>query len=79
VNGVFTRLAVAGRSMNYTTYYRIRLVAQGKVLQVFFNGESTPAITLNDASLAAGNYAGIRSYATAASATYLDNFKVSVP
>ena len=79
VNGVFTRLAIAGRPMNYTAFYQIRLVVQGTSLRVFFNGESTPAISINDAALATGNYAGIRSYATAASTTYLDNFKAASP
>ena len=79
VNGVFTRLALASRPISYNTFYQIRLVTQGTSLRVFFNGESTAAISLNDASLVSGNYAGIRSYATAAFTTYFDNFKVGVP
>jgi hypothetical protein len=79
VNDVFTRLAIASRPMSYNTFYRIRLVTQGTSLRVFFNGESTAAIQVNDTGLADGNYAGIRSYATAVSTTYFDNFKVGHP
>ncbi len=79
VNGVFTRLAIASRPMSYNAFYQIRLVTQGSSLRVFFNGESTAVINLNDASLAGGNYAGIRSYATAASTTYFDNFRAGLP
>jgi hypothetical protein len=79
VNGVFTRLAVASRPMSYNTFYRIRLVTQGSSLRVFLNGESTAAISLNDTSLVSGNYAGIRSYATAAYTTYFDNFRAGHP
>jgi hypothetical protein len=79
VNGVFTKLTTAGRTMGYNTFYQISLVTQGSLLKVFFNGESSPAISFTDTSLAGGNYSGIRSYATAASTTYFDNFKVMVP
>ncbi|MDC4206543.1 MAG: DUF6067 family protein [Candidatus Manganitrophus sp.] len=79
VNGVFTRLAVASRPMSYNTLYQIRLVTQGSTLRVFFNGESTAAINVTDTSLVSGNYAGIRSYATAAAATSFDNFSVGHP
>ena len=79
VNGVFTRLAMAGRPMSYNTFYRIRLVARGTSLRVFFNGESTAAIDLSDTGLVSGNYAGVRSYATAAAATSFDNFSVGHP
>jgi hypothetical protein len=79
VNGVFTRLAAAGRTMSLNTLYQIRLVTQGTTIRVFFNGESAAAISVNDASLASGNYAGIRSYAAAVSTTTFDNFKVMLP
>lgn len=79
VNGVFTRLAVAGRTMSFNTFYQIRLVTQGSAIRVYFNGESAAAISLTDASLTSGNYAGIRSYAAAVSTTYFDNFKVTLP
>jgi len=79
VNGIYTRLAVASRTMSFNTFYRIRLVAQGTSLSVFYNGENTAAISLSDSSLAAGNYAGIRTYASAAAATYLDNLKATAP
>ncbi|HZR47529.1 MAG TPA: hypothetical protein VFA47_12530, partial [Candidatus Manganitrophaceae bacterium] len=79
VNGVFTKLAGASRTMSFNTFYQIRLVTQGTSIRVFFNGESTAAISLTDASLASGNYAGIRSYAAAVSATTFDNFKVALP
>ncbi|TAK08179.1 MAG: DUF4091 domain-containing protein [Candidatus Manganitrophaceae bacterium] len=76
VNGVFTALGTAARTIGYNSYYRLRLVVQGSALSVYFAGESTPAITLNDSSLPAGDYAGIRSYAAAAATTWFDNFNV---
>lgn len=78
VNGIFTRLAVANRTMSFNTYYPIRLRVQGKSIQVFFNGESAAAITATDTSLT-GRYAGIRSYAAAANSTYFDDFSVGPP
>jgi hypothetical protein len=77
VNGVYTLLGTATRTMAYNIFYRLRLVAKGSTLSVYFAGETTPAITLNDTSLGAGNYAGIRSYASAVGATGFDNFKVT--
>ncbi|HZR46219.1 MAG TPA: hypothetical protein VFA47_05925, partial [Candidatus Manganitrophaceae bacterium] len=79
VNGVFTQVAVAVRTMSFNTFYQIRLVTQGSAIRVFFNGESTPAVSITDSSLTTGNYAGIRSYATAAFTTSLDNFTVGAP
>ncbi|MCG3116401.1 MAG: DUF4091 domain-containing protein [Candidatus Manganitrophus sp. SA1] len=79
VNGVFTRLAIASRPMSYNTFYPIRLVARGSSLRVFFNGESAAAIDLSDTVLVSGNYAGVRSYASAAAATSFDNFSVGHP
>ena len=58
VNGVYTALGTATRALAYNTFYRLRLVAKGSALSVYFSGETTPAITLNDTSLGAGNYAG---------------------
>lgn len=77
VNGVYTVLGTAMRTMAYNTFYRLRLVAKGSALSVYFAGETTPAITLNDASLGTGHYAGIRSYASTVGATGFDNFKVT--
>jgi hypothetical protein len=79
VNGVFTRLALASRPMSHNTFYRIRLVARGSSLRVFFNGENAAAIDLSDTGLVSGNYAGVRSYASAAAATSFDNFSVGHP
>lgn len=64
--------------MKYNAYYPIRLVVEGTVIQLFFNGEGTAAVSLADSSLA-GTYAGIRSYAAAAHTTYFDNFSAGAP
>jgi len=77
VNGVYTSLGTANRTMAYNTFYRLRLVVKASALSVYFAGETTPAITLTDASLSSGNYAGIRSHAASAFATAFDNFKAA--
>lgn len=79
INGVFTSIGTAVRPLQYGQLYRMRLVLQGSAITVYFAGETTPAISVSDASLPAGNYAGIRSYSSAAYTTYLDNFKATVP
>src|SRR5579884_2507793 len=77
VAGTYTVLARATRTLAYNTFYRLRLVVQGSVLSVYFAGETTPAMMLNDTALTAGNYAGIRSYASAVATTWFDNFNVT--
>ncbi|MBI3803622.1 MAG: DUF4091 domain-containing protein, partial [Nitrospirae bacterium] len=79
VGGVVTPLATAKRPLRYDTYYRIRLVANGPSLTVYFGDETAPAISRTDTALSGGNYAGIRSYATAASMTWLNNFTLTGP
>lgn len=77
VNGISTPLGTAARVLQLNVYYRIRLVVSGTSLKLFFANESIPAISVTDTSLSAGNYAGIRSYASAAYTTWFDNFTVS--
>ncbi|MBI3804405.1 MAG: DUF4091 domain-containing protein, partial [Nitrospirae bacterium] len=79
VNGVYTQIATAARAMAYNTYYRLRLVVKGSSLTVYFANESTIAIAATDVALSAGNYAGLRSYTSAAFTTYFDNFKAATP
>ncbi|MBI3804490.1 MAG: metallophosphoesterase [Nitrospirae bacterium] len=75
VGGVYTTLATANRSLTSETFYRLRLEIHQQQLQAFFADETTPAITVDDSSLAQGDFAGIRSYATAAAMTFFDNFE----
>jgi hypothetical protein len=79
VGSVTTQLGAATRALSYNTYYRVRLVAQGTLLSVYFGNENAAAIVVSDTTLAAGNYAGIRSVATAAATTWFDNFAAVVP
>ncbi|MBI3802975.1 MAG: DUF4091 domain-containing protein, partial [Nitrospirae bacterium] len=79
VGGTPTPLATAKRAMSYNSYYRVRLVAKGSTLSVYFAAETGPAILLTDASLSFGNYAGIRSYANATATTWFDNFVLTTP
>jgi hypothetical protein len=74
VGGVVTEIGTAARSLGYNTYYRLRLVAVGTALSVYFANENTAAIAASDASLTTGVYGGIRTYAAAASAVWFDNF-----
>ncbi|MBI3805086.1 MAG: DUF4091 domain-containing protein [Nitrospirae bacterium] len=79
VNGVYSRLGVADEPMQYNSYYRLRLVVRGTTLDVYFADQSTPAIAVTDGSLAAGHYAGFRSYAAAPFTTYFNDFKAATP
>lgn len=79
VSGTTTVLAYANRVLAYNQFYRIRLVVKGTSLNVYFNGEAAPAISLTDASLIRGDYAGIRSFATVQYTTLFDNFAVTIP
>ncbi|MDC4225180.1 MAG: SBBP repeat-containing protein [Candidatus Manganitrophus sp.] len=78
VNGATTQIGVANRPMQLNTYYRLRLIAKGSSLAVFFNNETSPAFTASDTSLTAGDFAGIRSSASAAFTTGYDNFSAGV-
>lgn len=78
VSGTTTQLGVATRTLAYDTYYRIRLVTNGSSISAYFSNEGSPAISVVDTSLTAGNYAGIRSSATAAYSNWFDNFDVTV-
>ncbi len=78
VNGATAQLGVAGRPMQFNTYYRLRLIAKGSSLAVFFNNETSPAFTASDSSLTTGDFAGVRSAASAAFTTGYDNFSAGV-
>jgi len=78
VNGATTQIGMANRPMQLNTYYRLRLIAKGSSLAVFFNNETSPAFTASDTSLTAGDFAGIRSSASAPFTTWYDNFSAGV-
>jgi hypothetical protein len=75
VNGISTVLGRASRPLQFGTYGRLRLVAKGSSLSVFFQDEPTPMIQVTDTSIS-GTFAGIRSYASAPEMTWFDNFRV---
>jgi hypothetical protein len=77
VNGITTRLGIASRPIQLNVYYRLRLVVHGSDLTAFFHDESTPAFTVSDSALTKGDFAGIRSFASAPFTTWYDNFDVS--
>jgi|GEM_PF-738844 len=79
VGGATTTLATANRTLSYDQYYRIRFIVNGSTLSVYFANESTPMISINDSSITAGNYAGIRSFATGPAITAFENFNATVP
>jgi PKD repeat protein/predicted phosphodiesterase len=79
VNEITTLLGTARRSLQFNTLYRIRLVVRGSSLQAFFGNETTPAISVTDSFLTAGNFAGIRSFTSASSTVWFDNFSVTTP
>jgi hypothetical protein len=79
VGNVSTQLGAATRTLAYNTFYRLRLVVQGSSISAYFAGETTPALSVTDTSLASGNYAGVRSFAAAAATTYYENFSVTFP
>ncbi|MBI3805316.1 MAG: PKD domain-containing protein [Nitrospirae bacterium] len=79
VGGAATKLGEAIKTVSYNTYYSIRLVVQGRTIQLFFNGEPTASIAVTDSSLSTGSFAGIKSFASAAYTTWFDNFNAVVP
>lgn len=79
VQGETTVLEKAPRAMKYDTYYPIRLVVEGSAVRVFFGGEETPIIAVEDTSLAVGNFAGIRGQASAPGTNFFDNFALLSP
>lgn len=78
VNDTTTLLGAESRPVQFNTFYRMRLVVKGSTLSIYFNNETAPALTVTDTALTAGDYAGLRSFATAAGTTYYDNFSVSL-
>jgi hypothetical protein len=67
---------VAARPLSYNTYYKVRLVVKGSSLKVYFNYETTPAITATDSSFASGG-TGMRAFTTAANTIGYDNFALT--
>lgn len=67
------------QTLTYDQYYHLRLVVRGASLEVYFNGEVSPVISVTDTSLATGSYAGIRSFASSPNAVSFDNFSMTVP
>lgn len=79
VKGTTTQLASASRPLQFNTFYSIRMIVKGSAISIYFNNEASPAITLTDTSIASGNDAGIRTFATSANTTFYDNFSVAIP
>lgn len=77
VNGTTTQLGSASRPIQYSTYYRVRLVIKGSSLQVFFADEPAPAISVTDTSLPAGSLVGLRTFSSGPATTWFDNFSAS--
>jgi Domain of unknown function (DUF4091)/Domain of Unknown Function (DUF1080)/Divergent InlB B-repeat domain len=76
VGGTATMLGSATRTIAFNTYYRLRLVVQGSTLNLYFNNETTPAITATDTALPSGNFGGLHAFAGAVSSVLWDNFNI---
>jgi hypothetical protein len=79
VGGVATKLGEAVKTLAYSTYFNLRLVIQGSALNLYFNNEATASVTATDTSLATGDFAGIKSFGSAASNTWYDDFDLVTP
>lgn len=90
VKGVVTEIGRTNQlDTRYDTYYLVRLVAHGTSLfasvtvmrqdEFSNNFPITYQITANDTSLSAGDYSGIRSFASAPDTTWFENFSVTQP
>lgn len=75
--GAVTQLGSAARTLVAGTPYPLRLVVTGSSLQVYFNSESTPAISATDSALPTGSYGGLHAFANTASSVEWDNFNIA--
>jgi len=76
VGGTATMLGSATRGIAFNTYYHLRFLVQGNSLNLFFNNESSPAVSVSDSSITTGNFGGLHAFAGAASAVLWDNFNI---
>jgi len=76
VGGTTTLLGSASRSIAFNTYYRLRFLVQGNGLNLFFNNETSPAVSVSDSSITTGNFGGLHAYAGAVSNVLWDNFNI---
>src|SRR5205807_6061133 len=76
VGGTTTLVGTATRTIAFNTYYRLRLVVQGSTLSLYFNNESTPAVTATDTYILTGNFGGLHAFAGAVSSVLWDNFNI---
>jgi hypothetical protein len=76
VGGTATMLGSATRTIALNTYYHLHFVVQGSTLNLYFNNESTPAVTATDTALPAGNFGGLHGFAGAVSNVLWDNFNI---
>jgi List-Bact-rpt repeat protein/glycosyl hydrolase family 123/3-keto-disaccharide hydrolase len=76
VGGTATLLGSASRTIAFNTYYRLRFLVQGSSLNLFFNNETSPAVSVTDASITTGNFGGLHAFAGAVSNVLWDNFNI---
>jgi List-Bact-rpt repeat protein len=74
--GVLTGLGSASRSIGLNTYNKLRLLIQGSSLSLYFNSETTPAISAIDGALTTGNYGGLHAYAGGAQTVWYKDFNI---
>lgn len=75
--GVNTQLGTVSRVLAAGTPYPLRLVVSGNSLAVYFNNESTAAISATDGALASGSFGGLHAFANTASTVTWDDFNIT--
>ena len=75
--GTATVLGSATRTIAPGTAYRLRVVAQGTALAVYFNNETVPTISATDTAVTAGDLCGLYGGADAAQSVSLNNFSIN--
>ncbi len=76
VAGTATMLGSASRAIAFNTFYRLRFLVQGSTLNLYFNNESSPAVSVTDTALTTGNFGGVHAFAGAVSQVLWDNFNI---
>jgi hypothetical protein len=76
VGGTATMLGSASRAIAFNTFYRLRFLVQGSGLNLYFNNESSPAVSVTDTSITTGNFGGLHAFAGAVSSVLWDNFNI---
>ena len=76
VGGTATLLGSASRAIAFNTYYRLRFLVQGSSLNLFFNNETSPSVSVTDTAITTGNFGGLHAFAGAVSNVLWDNFNI---